>query len=93
MVDCKTCELEKLCDMPEFVKNDLKKCATYTQKKPQTNADRIRSMSDEELAEFLIGFDVCDLCKLEVDECFKTTDCEKRSVKVTVEWLKSEAKE
>lgn len=26
-------------------------------KKPQTNADRIRSMTDEELAEFIINFD------------------------------------
>lgn len=27
------------------------------QKKPQTNADRIRSMTDEELADFIINFD------------------------------------
>lgn len=27
-----------------------------TESKPKTNADRIRNMSDEELAEFLVGF-------------------------------------
>lgn len=28
-------------------------------KKPKTNADRVRAMSDEELAEFLCGFNGC----------------------------------
>lgn len=31
--------------------------------KPMTNADRIRNMSDEELAEFLEGFTICDHCE------------------------------
>ena len=53
MRKCDTCEDEKLCEMPDFVRNNLKLCKTYTEKIVRTNADRIRKMSDEELAEFL----------------------------------------
>lgn len=52
---------------------------------PQTQADKIRSMSDEELAEILFG------------SCFDEMGkegCEGGNCKVCVlEWLKSEAKE
>ena len=51
MVDCKTCEYEKVCEMPDFVRNNLKMCKTHTPKVKKTNAMRIRSMTDEELAE------------------------------------------
>ena len=48
--------------------------------KPQTHADRIRAMSDEELAEFLCGvYDMVDDC------CY-----DQRSIK---EWLKQPAEE
>ena len=43
-------------------------CEHWMQKKPQTNADRIRAMSDEELAEFLaneISHGDCFDCELE----------------------------
>ena len=57
MADCKTCEYEKVCEMPDFVRNNLKLCKTYTPKIKRTNSDKIRSMTDEELAEFLYGLD------------------------------------
>ena len=53
MADCKTCEYENVCEMPDFVRNDLKNCKVYEPKKKQTNADRIRAMSDEDLAEWI----------------------------------------
>lgn len=56
MVDCKTCEYENVCEMPDFVKNNLKLCKTHTPKIKRTNAMRIRAMSDAELAEFLVNF-------------------------------------
>lgn len=37
------------------------KCGAY--KPPMTNADRIRAMSDEELAELLISADFCGECE------------------------------
>lgn len=64
-------------------------------KRPQTNADRIRAMSDEELAE-LIGDNIdCAICKKEV---FKTAECpgsimigEKKCYDVWLDWLRQEA--
>lgn len=61
-------------------------------KKPFTNADRIRAMTDEELAQFLDSWEMgdvdysrtfCDLCKWQYD-CFN--DC-------LMEWLKQEVQE
>lgn len=49
----------------------------------QTNADRIRSMSDEEL-EDTFGSAICDM----VDECNNDVDCKK----CRLAWLKQEAK-
>ena len=61
---------------------------TYSNEK-QTNADRIRSMSDEELAEFLNKFEFCNgyakgYCNAtNCKECAGNNDD-------TLEWLKSE---
>lgn len=62
MSNCKLC----LADCA-FSGKDMKKgtCKGYI---PMTNSDRIRAMSDEELAEFLIlspemEFDVCRFCE------------------------------
>lgn len=52
----------------------------------QTNADRIRNMSDEELAEFIS----CPYMKGQYDECihgWQSYDC----IKCTLDWLQSEA--
>ena len=52
--------------------------------KVQTNADRIRAMSDEELAEFLGGYQFADMCDEGCDNCTYHGDCDKR----ILEWLK-----
>lgn len=60
--------------------------------KPQTNADRIRAMSDEELAkwiDWLFGrCEWCDTDKMAADECndVECTHC-------ILEWLKQPAEE
>lgn len=55
--------------------------------KPASNADRIRAMSDEELAEFLAnGIPHGDCCDCWLDSC---TDCKSDWLK----WLKQPAKE
>ena len=51
-----------------------------------TNADNIRNMSDEELAEFIS----CPYMKEQYDECihgWQSYDC----IKCVLEWLQSEA--
>lgn len=58
--------------------------------KKKTNADRIRSMSDEELAELLDSVDNGGIRALDVDypcdECTQKTECED----CFKEWLQSE---
>jgi len=88
MVDCKSCEYENVCEMPDFVRNNLKMCKTHTPKVKQTNADRIRSMTDEELARF---FD-CGLGDVSInfhcEECDNHLNCDV----CYLEWLQSEVK-
>ena len=55
--------------------------------KPKTNADRIRAMSDEELAELVAKYVYCGLCPLE-HRCIPG-ECNK----VVMEWLKQPAEE
>lgn len=68
-------------------------------KKPQTNADRIRSMTDEELAELLYSLQTEDLdgmfCKTE-DKCEEMMDSGDEIPKsmckqCLVKWLKEES--
>lgn len=66
-------------------------------KKPQTNADIIRSMSDEELAEFLIKQHACDNCeyfgggsRCKAPNEFKCTN--EYATAVVQKWLQSEVK-
>lgn len=54
--------------------------------KPKTNADKIRSMTDEELAEFLNDFDICPHCEYQDVSC-GAIDCKEMFLK----WLQSEA--
>lgn len=49
-----------------------------------SNADHIRSMTDEELFEFLYSYKYCDMCEEGCEECRYHGDCERR----LVDWLK-----
>lgn len=52
---------------------------------PKTNADRIRAMSDEELAEKLATYIECDMCP------GWPVTCEEKCTKYWLDWLKQEA--
>ena len=53
MVDCKTCE-NSYCPYAKTDRGFVVSCSGYkVAPKPQTNADRIRAMSDEKLADFI----------------------------------------
>ena len=63
-------------------------CSKWEQRdKPTTNADHIRSMTDEEMAEWYFKefFPEAPYCTKE--ECFPEDDC----VKCLLDWLKQEA--
>lgn len=63
--------------------------------KPKTNADRIRTMSDVELAVFiaglsencLAGIGACDCSNIETNPCYEV--CEK----IAMKWLQKEVEE
>ena len=60
----------------------------------QTNADRIRNMSDEELAELITGslnFDCADYCDSFSDGCAFRCNRKERELALTLKWLQSEA--
>ena len=57
-----------------------------------TNADRIRNMSDEELAELITGspnFDCADYCDSFSAGC--AFNCNKKEREIALKWLQSEA--
>lgn len=66
----------------------LKSCPAYNPKpKPKTNADRIRAMTDEELAE-LFANDNCGYCRIH-DFCF-AKGCAINCEDAWLDWLKQE---
>ena len=73
-------------------------CKNYVpkEKAEQTNADRIRAMSDEELAGHLhkIGWD-CHLCsehmRLDNEPLLRGERCDEKCVKHCLDWLKQPA--
>ena len=65
---------------------------TSSVKRRQTNADRIRNMSDEELAELITGslnFDCADYCDSFTQGC--AFNCGKKDREIVLKWLQSEA--
>ena len=57
-----------------------------------TNAERIRNMSDEELAELITGslnFDCADYCDSFTQGC--AFNCGKKEIEIALNWLQSEA--
>lgn len=58
----------------------------------QTNADRIRSMNDEELAEFITGLNEHCLAGIGACDCshIETSPCYKVCKTVAMQWLQSE---
>ena len=60
--------------------------------KPQTNADRIRSMTDEELAMFLCDFRSCDADEYICEGCKAEKYC-RAGHEGTIDWLRQPAEE
>ena len=57
-----------------------------------TNADRIRNMSDEDLAKLITGslnFDCADYCDSFTQGC--AFNCGKKEIEIALKWLQSEA--
>ena len=81
----------------EFNDKNLEPCKDCVPKK-KTNADRIRAMSDEELAELITSGELCAICPMcdfyGKDLCYIENDnTEKNFSKGILSWLQSEAEE
>lgn len=89
---CVNCKQNNSCTM--CWKTSNKKCPHFIQK---TNADRIRAMSDEELAEYVYyGLDA-EFCS-NAPECIKLLDAddgipEEKCKACALNWLKQSAEE
>ena len=55
----------------------------------KTNAQKIRAMNDEELAQFLYNYKFTDMCEESCDLCHYHGDCENQ----LADWLKQPAEE
>lgn len=88
---CKMCAYENECALKP-TSNVVKDCSLFVKKSKQTNAERIRAMSDEELAEFIASISDHCLAGIGAVDCSNMQNCD-GCKNVTLEWLKSEVKE
>lgn len=56
--------------------------------KPETNGDKIRAMSDEDLAKIYASASYCDICPVRAD-CFSDEDACKSCYERFLDWLRS----
>lgn len=71
-------------------------CFEPEEQKPKTNADHIRSMTDEELAEWIYNgasSDPCDYCTPDSCFCDGATCRGKADAEIIADWLKQPYKE
>ena len=68
-----------------YCTSEQERTCTSKESIEQTNADRIRSMSDEELAMLLEDFSACNRCMRRGNNCFPVSN--------TLEWLRQPAGE
>lgn len=89
---CVDCQNQGMC-LDHKEQSSLIGCTSgIPQRKKQTNADHIRSFSDEELAEFIRELNECCLAGAGMVDCSNNTDCIDCKG-VVLEWLQSEVEE
>jgi hypothetical protein len=78
-------------------RKDICRTCNGSGEKPMTNADRIRAMSDEELAKFLECFELCDHCtehhRLGDVRFYQGEKCDEQCEQHCWEWLRQPAEE
>lgn len=86
--ECKYLDGDRYCNFLDFEpKPEMGGCANFEPK--PTNGDRIRHMSNEELAEFISVHTICSNCPARTDECLHNAIkvCKKKWLK----WLNAPA--
>lgn len=81
---CEKCANKNYCAWSE---SEILNCMNndYPNFSPMRNADRIRAMTDEELARFVTREDLCELT------CRSSIPCDGRCERKMLDWLKQEA--
>lgn len=95
------CPYRKECGtIYEATFSDNSDCAEFNRKvdsMPMTNADRIRAMTDEELAAFLECFGCCHYCseheRLSDNRFLRDERCDEKCQEHCLEWLKQPAED
>ena len=88
---CKNRGKKRRCEYYTAISNYAEKCKDFEEKK-QTNADRIRQFSDEELADFIRELNERCLAGAGMVDCSNNTDCIDCKG-IVLEWLQSEVEE
>jgi hypothetical protein len=88
MESCETCKYQNKAEHEEPCKNCSHNATDNYE--PITNADRIRSMTDEELAELLCLYDACVTCSHDGRTC-NIMNCDE--IGLTKKWLQSEVED
>lgn len=103
MAKCKNCK--HLCTLYNRTKESFKRCSLIDDcpqediernceyYEPMTNADRIRSMTNEELARFIArnNFDCANYC--EDARCGCSWGCGNKDKEIALQWLQRESEE
>lgn len=90
--NCRECKYGSECNTANAHGYKVGFCSQYTQKtKAQTNADRIRSMTDEELSSWINDHADCTCrCEAWKDGCM---DSDSTCMAAWLEWLKEDVKD
>lgn len=88
-INCKVCVYGSTCNTGRGHAYHVKSCVQYTEGKPKTNADRIRSMTDEALMRFLLRVGTLENRPWCDDEPCNNRYCSE----CITEWLKEEVSE
>ena len=89
---CSLCKNEKSCAVLGIGEPAIEKCGMFNLKDPpaRTNADRIRGMTDEELAEWTAKRVACIRCPIALDVCQSVYEKNNgECVKILLGWLQS----
>ena len=94
--DCKNRGKKRRCDLYTSMSTYAEKCKDFEEKK-QTNADRIRSMGDEDLTKIIMcpydtagkPIEIMPCAKDGIQELWPPEDCKK----CMMEWLQQEVEE
>ena len=96
LTDCMTCVYLDKCEQEDRWSSCINyKMMPTTNPPPQTNADRIRAMTDEELAEWGATLPCCPLGPDLEELCYPQNVCENTDFarKCWLNWLKQEVKD